>query len=47
MRPGRKMFKVKNLSLQLVAGTYTFKIVVSTDGKYGEGFVNVTVQPRK
>ena len=38
----------KSLKLsQLVAGDYCFKVVVTSDGKYGEASVNVTVLARE
>lgn len=38
---------IANTCFQLIAGLYAFKIKVTGPNKYGEGFVNVTVKPRK
>jgi hypothetical protein len=32
---------------QLRAGLYTFKVSVTSEGRWGEDYVNVTVLPRK
>lgn len=33
--------------LQLSVGLYVFKVAVSSENAFGEGFVNVTVKPGK
>lgn len=46
--PVFRVFTCVTLSvLQLSAGLYAFKVAVSSDSAFGEGFVNVTVKPGK